>query len=57
MKRALKQLAQDNLLFAMQIAFDRIADDEKELREVMSNQMERVERLFGYKPGSFGRGC
>lgn len=51
-----KQEAQDQLLHGMQVAFARNEDDE-ELREIMSKQMERVEKMFGYEPGSFTRGC
>jgi|GEM_PF-6511431 len=64
-----KQKAQEELLMSMQIAFVRLMDGgsadidgmterEKELLwEHMDKQMARVEKLFGYEPHSFQRGC
>jgi hypothetical protein len=58
-----KQLAQENLLSAMQTAFDRLDQEEidgaakEDLRDAMSKQMARVEKLFGFEPNSFLRGC
>lgn len=58
-----KQTAQENLLSAMQAAFDRLDDedmtdfDKAALRNTMSKQMARVEKLFGFEPYSFLRGC
>lgn len=60
-----KQTAQENLLSAMQVAFDRLDEetasmkesDKKALRNTMSKQMARVEKLFGFEPYSFSRGC
>lgn len=58
-----KQLAQEMLMSAMQCAFSQLeGDDVPEERKVtlgiaMSKQMERVEKVFGYKPGSWSRGA
>jgi hypothetical protein len=61
MTETLKMVAQENLLSAIQIAFERIADvpepRREELRVAMDKQMRRVEKLFGYVPGSWQRGC
>lgn len=60
-KKLTRQEAQERLLAAMQVAFDRLsyegAIDEASLRQEMSEQMARVEKLFGFAAGSFGRGC
>ena len=56
----LKQLAQEKLMQGAQTAFaclDPDADESEELRAEMDAQMTRIEKLFGYNPGSFGRGC
>ena len=50
-----KQTAQNELLSAMQVAFEPTVSDE--LRDEMSRQMARVETLFGYEPLSWQRGC
>lgn len=58
-----KQLAQENLLSAMQVAFDRLDGEEMsaaqkaDMRKAMSKQMARVEKLFGFEPNAFARGC
>ncbi len=54
-----KQQAQNNLMSAMQIAFARAYDEKDSADSIaeMSRQMERVEKLFGYEPGSWARGC
>ncbi len=54
-----KQKAQDELMSAMQIAFARAHDEgtSDDLAAEMSSQMARVEKLFGYDPGSWRRGC
>ena len=60
-----KHRAQDELLSAMGVAFMRIhedstdmSDEERQLvLEKMDQQMLRVEKLFGYVPGSWTRGC
>ena len=58
-RKEIKQQAQDNLMSAMQIAFLQAHDDHasSDLISEMSSQMERVEKLFGYDPGSWQRGC
>ena len=56
----LKQLAQEKLMQGVQTAFaclEHDADDSEALRAEMDAQMLRIEKLFGYAPGSFGRGC
>jgi hypothetical protein len=60
-KTELKQKAQHELMSAMQAAFYSIADnydDETaaELTAAADDQMKRVEKLFGYVPGSWARG-
>ena len=65
-KKALREEAQGDLLDGMQCAFARLDDDVQQgitsaqkaaaLRDEMSKQMARVERLFGYIPYSFARG-
>ena len=58
-----KQIAQENLLSAMQTAFDRLEYeamtdfDRAAMKKTMSKQMARVEKLFGFDPHSFSRGC
>lgn len=64
-----KHKAQEELLHAMQIAFVRLMDGDSEdisnltdrekdlLWDQMNKQMGRVEKLFGFVPGSFQRGC
>jgi hypothetical protein len=58
-----KQLAQENLLSAMQVAFARLEDEglsaeqTESMQKAMSQQMARVEKLFGFEPGAFARGC
>ena len=61
-KTEIKQTAQEELLSAMGVAFHRLEEafameKRKEIRDEMSKQMARVEKLFGYKPNSFLRGC
>ena len=53
-----KQQAQAELMSAMQIAFAEPAKNPKELalRDEMSRQMARVEKLFGYAEHSWVRG-
>lgn len=62
-KTQIKQDAQDRLLHAMIGAFyavgddDEMSDDDKnQMIAAMSNQMKRVEKMFGYVPGSCPRG-
>lgn len=64
-----KQKAQEELISAMQIAFVRMSEggradidsmtdrENKAVWEQMSKQMARVEKLFGYEPYSWPRGC
>lgn len=55
----LKQTAQNELVSAMQVAFNSVTDSEEDspaLVEEMNKQFERVEKLFGYVPGSWNRG-
>lgn len=62
-----KAYAQKELIQAMQIAFVRHMDEhstggmtkrEKQIVwDQMDTQMSRVEKLFGYNPGSWSRGC
>lgn len=62
----IKILAQDELMTAMQTAFDNMVPLEKAdsenfvdietLQNEMSKQMARIERLFGYNANSWTRG-
>ena len=54
-KAEIKHKAQDELLSAMQVAFNTLAVD-SDLWVEADKQMERVEKLFGYVPGSWNRG-
>lgn len=59
----IKQISQDEIMNGIQIAFStidnhQISDEEKELLIAeMDKQMSRIEKLFGYSIGSWGRGC
>lgn len=61
-KKELKEEAQSRLLSAMSIAFNQVEDtyltrEQKDaLSEMMDREMKRVEKMFGYDPGSFMRG-
>ena len=54
-KTEMKNQARVNLLHGLNIAFygDNV---DAEMFEVMSSEMERIEKLFGYVPGSSWRG-
>ena len=58
-RKETKHQAQAELMSAMQIAFERTPKNpaEADVTAEMSRQMERVEKLFGYEPGSWVRGC
>lgn len=51
-------VAQDRLMAAMQVAFNRAREDgvTPAFIKEMSDQMARVEELFGYEPRSWQRG-
>ena len=51
----IKQTAQDSLMHAMQYAFEE-TDLDPAARAELSRQMERIEKFFGYVPGSWSRG-
>ena len=53
---ARKYLAQENLLHGLQTAFCD-SDLSEETRKEMDKQMKRIEKLFGYKQGSWRRGA
>lgn len=62
-KTEIKYEAQEELLYAMGVAFERVNDDisktEKDREAIkveMSKQMARVEQLFGIEPFSTVRG-
>ena len=62
-KQTPKQIAQEHLLTAMQAAFNRIDDDvdltEKQravIHDQADKQMKRIEKMFGFVEGSWGRG-
>ena len=59
----IKQKAQDALMTAAQSGFYAIyekgnvnEEDAKIIAKEMDIQMTRIEKLFGYTPGSWGRG-
>ncbi len=62
-KKEIKEKAQGELLHGMQVAFSLIDEygvpenEVKALQTEMSRQMARVEKLFGFVPFSFTRGC
>lgn len=62
-KKAIKEVAQDNLMQVLGIAFQYVKDDynisedmKKDVLEEMSQQMARIEKLFGYEKNSWPRG-
>jgi hypothetical protein len=54
-KTEIKQEAQKELLEAMQVAFNNI-EASSAIYEEADKQMRRVEKMFGYVEGSWGRG-
>jgi hypothetical protein len=60
MKTTTKHDAQHLLIVAMQSEFCSIAEGvynvDADVLEAMGQQFERVERLFGYEPGTHGKG-
>ena len=57
-KTEMKRAAQSELLSRMQCAFDTTYEDKSpELLAEMDQQMRRVEKMFGYVPGSWARGA
>lgn len=61
-KKAIKEYVQGELLSAMGVAFARLGDEPwdsetmEQYRIVMSKEMERVEKMFGFESNSFMRG-
>lgn len=59
-KTEAKNKAQDLLMQAMQVAYHYLEDpdleDKEAIRAVIDVQFERVEELFGYDVGSWGKG-
>ena len=55
-KKSLKHEAQNALLQSMQLAFCDL-DNGSPLWIAADKQMCRVEKMFGYEPGSWVRGC
>lgn len=55
--KEIKEKAQDELISGMQAAFSQLPDDApRELRNMMSDQFARIEKLFGYEAYSNPRG-
>ena len=54
MKTEIKHRSQDALMHALQTAFNDLTLEE--LSPVMSTEMARIEKLFGYEPYSWYRG-
>lgn len=61
-KQVAKEVAQDNLMQVLGIAFQYLEDGQmaedmkKDVREAMDQQMARIEKLFGYEKNSWPRG-
>jgi hypothetical protein len=59
-RQRIRENAQAALLSAMQVAFDRLRERGAVLTDPdmaeMDKQFRRVEKLFGYIPGSWARG-
>ncbi|MCK5613716.1 hypothetical protein KAR91_68260 [Candidatus Pacearchaeota archaeon] len=55
-KTQTKQEAQIKLIQAMQIAFMDM-EITPEMEKAMSDQMARIEKMFGFIPHSWNRGC
>lgn len=62
-KRELKMVAQDRILTAISGAFYSVSDDpdlnakdREAVIDELDRQFRRVEKLFGYEPGSWLRG-
>ena len=55
-KKEQKEIAQRELMFAMQLAFSKVGLSDQD-RSEMDKQFMRVEKLFNYEPGSWVRGC
>ena len=53
-KKDIKEAAQDELMLAMQVAFNNVSN--REVVKEMDRQFKRVEKLFGYNMGSWNRG-
>ena len=53
-KKDIKEEAQDELMSAMQVAFNNVSN--REVVKEMDRQFKRVEKLFGYNMGSWNRG-
>tara|TARA_Y100000817_G_scaffold296253_1_gene271652 strand:- start:37 stop:243 length:207 start_codon:yes stop_codon:yes gene_type:complete len=53
-KKDIKEEAQDELMLAMQVAFNNVSN--REVVKEMDRQFKRVEKLFGYNMGSWNRG-
>ena len=55
-KKQIKETAQDALLSALQQAFESSAAEDEAVFAEMDKQFARIEKTFGYKPGSWTRG-
>ena len=58
-KTAIKHEAQDQLMMALQTAFTAASETGKseEVLNEMRAQFTRIEKLLGYTPNSWKRGC
>jgi len=54
-KKEIKELAQDELMHSLANAFYGDDAKDKAVFAEMDKQMKRIEKLFGYKPGSWSR--
>jgi hypothetical protein len=55
-KKEIKERAQDELMHSLANAFYSDEAKDKAVFAEMDKQMKRIEKLFGYKPGSWRRG-
>ena len=56
LRREIKEQAQEYLMQAMQAAWNYAADAGAGAEVTVDRQMIRIEKLFGYEPGSWMRG-
>jgi len=55
-KKEIKQQAQDALMSAAQAAFESDAAEDSAVFKAMDKEFARIEKMFGYSPGSWTRG-
>jgi len=55
-KTEIKQQAQQEIMECIQAVFGESTEEGSEMYNELDKQMKRVEKLFGYTPGSWTRG-